>query len=108
MGEIKDFKEYYKYDYFILLSESEGNPLVLHEALSCGLLCMINKLPYHEEFIDNWNSQLLCSDDLNINSLIETFEKLKNKPHPEVESLNVKNKQIEGDFIESIHSIFIK
>jgi glycosyltransferase involved in cell wall biosynthesis len=108
LGEIKDFKEYYKYDYFILLSESEGNPLVLHEALSCGLLCMINKLPYHEEFIDNWNSQLLCSDDLNINSLIETFEKLKNKPHPEVESLNVKNKQIEGDFIESIHSIFIK
>lgn len=106
LGEVKNFSDYYKFDYFILLSESEGNPLVLHEALSAGLLCMINNLPYKEEFIDNWNSQLLCSDNLGINSLVNTFERLKSMPHPDRNSLIEKNKKIKEEFIKSMNLVF--
>lgn len=106
LGEIYNFNEYYKYDYFILLSESEGNPLVLHEALSAGLRCMINKLPYNTEFIEDWNSQLIISKSLELIDLANSFQKLKNTPHPNIIDLAKKNKDLRIKFIKKIKLIF--
>ena len=106
LGEVYNFNEYYKYDYFILLSESEGNPLVLHEALSSGLQCMINKLPYNTEFIKDWNSQLIISESLELNDLAKSFKKLKKTPLPNNKDLLKKNNNLRTEFINKIRLIF--
>ena len=42
-----------KYKFFILPSNFEGNPKVLLEAMSFGMVCLVSNISNHKEIITN-------------------------------------------------------
>lgn len=51
-GEIKGFKEFYKYDIFALISDSEGLPMSALEAMSAGLPLLLSNVGGCSELIE--------------------------------------------------------
>ncbi len=79
--KIKDNLSYYElldlyrnYKYFILPSTYEGNPKVLLEAMSEGLIVFASKIPNHEEIIDDHENGILFS--LENEELIDQLNKV--------------------------------
>jgi glycosyltransferase involved in cell wall biosynthesis len=64
------------YKYFILPSIYEGNPKVLLEAMSEGLVVFASKIPNHEEIIDDHEDGILFS--LQNNELIDKLNRVSN------------------------------
>ena len=52
LGEIEGFEDFYKYDIFALISESEGLPLSAIEAMSAGLPLVLSNVGGCSELID--------------------------------------------------------
>lgn len=76
LGEVNNFNDYGSFDALILLSESEGSPLVLLEALEAGLICLVNRLDYLGDLEDDWHESLFVCNDLSLSSIKSAFELL--------------------------------
>lgn len=83
--EVIDFMLEGNIDYFINLSDSEGIPVSIIEAMSCGIPCIARNIGAISEIIDNnFNGLLIDSDcskeiSINIKSLLEISEKNQNE-----------------------------
>ncbi len=53
LGEIDNFSDYYKYDIFVLISDSEGLPLSALEAMSAKLPLVLSRVGGCVEVVDN-------------------------------------------------------
>ena len=67
LGEIDGFDEFYKYDVFVLISESEGMPLSAIEAMSAGLPLVLSNVGGCPELIEG-NGVLVEND---IDSIVD-------------------------------------
>ena len=62
----RDISKYYnESELFVLPSVSEGNPKVLLEAQSSGLVCIASNIPAHREIITSDVNGILCSPTVN-------------------------------------------
>lgn len=81
LGELEDFTDYATYDAFILLSDSEGSPLVVQEALSAGLPCLVNRLDYVNDLDQEWEGLLYVANDLSVKNIAYTFRRMQKSNH---------------------------
>ena len=83
--EVIDFMLEGNIDYFINLSDSEGVPVSIIEAMSCGIPCIARDIGGISEIIkNNFNGLLIDSDcskeiSINIKSLLEISEENQNE-----------------------------
>jgi glycosyltransferase involved in cell wall biosynthesis len=75
IGEVKNFNEFYKYDAFTLISDSEGLPMSALEAASAGLPLILSNVGGCSELIKN-NGLLV---DNTIESIINAINDIKYK-----------------------------
>ena len=75
IGEVKNFNEFYKYDAFTLISDSEGLPMSAIEAASAGLPLLLSNVGGCSELIKN-NGLLV---DNTIESIINAINDIKDK-----------------------------
>lgn len=75
IGEVKNFNEFYKYDVFTLISNSEGLPMSALEAASAGLPLLLSHVGGCSELIKN-NGLLV---DNTIESIINSINDIKYK-----------------------------
>ncbi len=76
LGELRDFEDYGSFDALVFLSESEGSPLVLLEALEAGLPCLVNRIDYLRDIEKDWLSSLYICEELTKNSIKSKFEEM--------------------------------
>ncbi|WP_305845668.1 glycosyltransferase [Photobacterium kishitanii] len=75
IGEIKNFNEFYKYDVFTLISDSEGLPMSALEAASAGLPLLLSNVGGCSELIKT-NGLLV---DNTVENIINAINSIKNK-----------------------------
>ncbi|HAW1406128.1 TPA: glycosyltransferase family 4 protein [Escherichia coli] len=75
LGEIKNFDGFYKYDAFVLTSDSEGLPMSALEAASAGLPMLLSDVGGCSELIDNLNPNGILYNN-EIESICEAIKKL--------------------------------
>ena len=86
------------------MSDYEGNPKALLEAMSAGLICIVKKTSsYEQPIVHNFNGFLVSSSfsDFEINSLSEA---LSNAPLLQRISVNARNTIINQNSLESYSS----
>lgn len=77
LGEVKNFDSFYKYDAFVLTSDSEGLPMSALEAASAGLPMLLSDVGGCSELIDDLNPNgILYNND--IESLSDSLKMLIN------------------------------
>lgn len=59
--------------FYISLSEREGESLSLKEALSCGLIPIVSKIPSQEFIQDKYQKQLVDIGSVNLKSIVEEY-----------------------------------
>ncbi len=110
LGDIDGFDEFYKYDIFTLLSDSEGLPLSAVEAMSAGLPLVLSDVGGCPELI-NGNGVLVKNS---VDSVVEGLkDAIKNKERYSKRSLEIfdrdfnlaKSRDIYIDFYESIMNL---
>jgi glycosyltransferase involved in cell wall biosynthesis len=75
LGEVKNFEDFYKYDAFVLTSDSEGLPMSALEAASVGLPLLLSNVGGCSELIDKKKPNgILYNNDFN--SLFSAIELL--------------------------------
>lgn len=77
LGEIDGFNEFYKYDIFVLISDSEGLPLSAIEAMSAGLPLVLSNVGGCPELIDG--NGILVNNHVNsiYNGILSAIRKSK-------------------------------
>lgn len=77
-GEIEGFDEFYKYNIFCLISDSEGLPLSALEAMSAGLPLVLSNVGGCSELIKNNGSLVSNSPDSIKIGIVECINNMKN------------------------------
>lgn len=73
LGEISDFRDFYKYDVFVLTSDSEGLPMSALEAGSSGLPMILSNVGGCFEVIGGENGILVSNDVLDVRSALDAI-----------------------------------
>lgn len=71
LGAIDSFSDFYKYDIFVLLSESEGLPMSAIEACTAGLPMILSDVGGCFEIIDGNNGVLINNDKDELKSALD-------------------------------------
>ena len=73
-----------RWDFILFVSDTEGTPLALLEAMSCGVLPLYPRIGSGgDEFVQKVSDRLLF-DRLNLSQVVSIIEKFRSKPHPEL------------------------
>lgn len=76
-GFVNNIKDYLQAsDYYITTSLSEGLPMTVLEALSCGLPCILSDIPQHKYILKNTENIVLFFETKNIEDLKEKINKI--------------------------------
>lgn len=117
LGNIPNVKDYLKAsDYYISASQSEGLPIAVMEAMSCGLPIILSNIPSHQEilnFLPNWPYTFDVNSSLQLSKIIDNLHEndlnnLSLKAHDVIENkLNSKmmTKSFETLYHQSVHII---
>ena len=74
LGAISNFNEFYKYDLFALISDSEGLPMSALEAASAGMPLLLSNVGGCSELINN-NGLIV---DNNVKDIVDAINNIKN------------------------------
>ena len=109
LGEISGFNEFYRYDAFVLVSDSEGLPVSALEAASSGLPLILSDVGGCSELVRSMQPNgLLSSNDLEsltkaLSKLITCYQSFHDSAQSEVDNFSLLNDKphiinlIEGD-----------
>lgn len=108
LGEIIGFNDYANYDAFILLSDSEGSPLVVQEALGAGLPCLVNRLDYVCDLELEWKNLLHVAESLAIEKLDSSFRSMINSKYMNRQTAKKKMEELQLEWHVKFNAIIKK